>query len=144
MRKEEFSTLIKKYPRLDYDTVMRAYDFAERAHAGQKRVSGEPYITHPAHVAATLAEIELDTPTITAALLHDVVEDTPVKLGELGREFGAEVTAFVDGATKLDKFRYSGVEHQAETLRKMFLAVAEDVRVALIKLADRMHNMETI
>ena len=125
--------------------VENAYNFSHRAHEGQRRVSGEDFIMHPVAVAGILAELAMDTPTIIAGLLHDVVEDTSVTLDDLRAEFGDEVADLVDGATKLDRLTARTLaEQQAENFRKMFLAMARDVRVVLIKLADRLHNMRTL
>jgi guanosine-3',5'-bis(diphosphate) 3'-pyrophosphohydrolase len=132
-------------PKVDVREVVRAYICAERAHEGQKRKSGEPYIIHPVGVAETLAELGMDTATIVAALLHDTVEDTVMSSAELAAEFGDEVAMLVDGVTKLDRVQVnSALERQAESLRKMLLAMARDYRVLLIKLADRLHNMRTL
>jgi guanosine-3',5'-bis(diphosphate) 3'-pyrophosphohydrolase len=132
-------------PKVDLAEVVRAYEYAAAAHEGQMRKSGEPYITHPVAVATELAELGLDTPTIVAALLHDVVEDTPASRDEIESYFGPDVAHLVDGVTKLDRLQVeSKQEQQAETLRKMILAMARDIRVLVIKLADRLHNMETI
>ncbi|MCL6596412.1 MAG: bifunctional (p)ppGpp synthetase/guanosine-3',5'-bis(diphosphate) 3'-pyrophosphohydrolase [Firmicutes bacterium] len=129
----------------DVSPVERAYDLAERAHAGQLRLSGEPYLVHPVAVAEILVGLQLDVESVTAALLHDVVEDTPVTLAELEAAFGAEVAALVDGVTKLSQIKFrSTEEEQAGNLRKMLLAMARDIRVILIKLADRLHNMRTL
>ena len=129
----------------DLSLVEKAYRFAEEKHEGQKRKSGEPYFTHPVHVAYSLADLGLDTQSICAALLHDVVEDTETTYEEVTREFGETVTMLVDGVTKLDKIPYtSKEEQQIENLRKMFFAMAKDVRVIVIKLADRLHNMRTL
>ncbi len=125
-------------------SIRRAYDFAAKAHERQKRKSGAPYITHPLSTALRLAEMRLDTATIAAALLHDVCEDTSCTAKDLAKTFGDEIAFLVEGVTKLDKIRYRGTERSAESLRKMFLAVAEDVRIVLIKLVDRLHNMETL
>jgi GTP pyrophosphokinase len=122
--------------------IIKAFDVAERAHAGQLRKSGEPYITHPVAVAEILADIGLDTATIIAALLHDTVEDTDYSLSDLHRDFGSEVSTLVDGVTKLDKLTY-GPTAEAETLRKMVIAMSRDIRVLVIKLADRLHNART-
>jgi GTP pyrophosphokinase len=133
------------HPLADVSGVERAYRFASEAHAGQRRASGEPYVTHPLAAALMLAELGLDPVAIQAALLHDVPEDTEYSLGDVEERFGPEVARLVDGVTKLSKFSaHSHEERQAENIRKMFLAMAEDVRVVLIKLADRLHNMRTI
>jgi len=125
--------------------MLEVYEFAKAAHAGQTRDSGEAYINHPLGVAGILVDMGLDRTSIAAALLHDVVEDTPVKLEEIREKFGPEVAALVDGVTKLSRISFqSKQEQQAENLRKMFLAMARDIRVILIKLADRMHNMRTL
>ncbi len=132
-------------PRVDLREVVRAYAYAEEAHQGQYRKSGEAYITHPVDVATKLADLGLDTATIVAALLHDVVEDTDVTLEDIAAGFGEEVAQLVDGVTKLDQLEVASKQHQqAETLRKMILAMAEDIRVLVIKLSDRLHNMETL
>lgn len=129
----------------DVQFVRRAYEFANKAHMGQHRCSGEDYIIHPIAVAEILADLEMDAVTVAAALLHDVVEDTPVTEEQLTAEFGTEVRDLVDGVTKLGRLKYlSREEQQAENLRKMFLAMAKDMRVILIKLADRLHNMRTL
>ncbi len=129
----------------NFEQLHQAYVYAARAHAGQLRASGEDYIVHPLGVAIILAEMQLDTDTMTAALLHDVVEDTGVSLQDLEGEFGPVVARLVDGVTKLGKLEdLNKQEQQAENLRKMFLAMAEDLRVILIKLADRLHNMRTL
>ncbi|MDO5633613.1 MAG: bifunctional (p)ppGpp synthetase/guanosine-3',5'-bis(diphosphate) 3'-pyrophosphohydrolase [Micrococcus sp.] len=135
-------TLRTTSPKAELSTIVRAFDVADRAHAGQMRRSGDPYITHPVAVATILAEMGLTGPTIIAALLHDTVEDTDYSLESLRADFGPEVALLVDGVTKLDKVTY-GAAAQAETVRKMVLAMAEDVKVLLIKLADRLHNART-
>ena len=138
---------IKKYhPSSDISDVEKAYKVAREAHKDQKRKSGEPYIIHPLCVAIILAELELDKESIIAGLLHDVVEDTVMTSEDVTREFGAEVSLLVDGVTKLTQLSYEHdkIEIQAENLRKMFLAMAKDIRVILIKLADRLHNMRTM
>lgn len=132
-------------PEEDLQNVRRAYWFAVKAHTGQKRKAGDEYITHPVAVAHLLAEIPVDTPTVMAALLHDVLEDTPATPEQLTKHFGAEVLALVEGVTKLGKLEFSTQEErQAENFRKMFLAMATDVRVILLKLGDRLHNMRTL
>lgn len=129
----------------DVELVRRAYEYALQAHQGQLRKSGEPYINHPVAVAEILAGLELDGATLAAALLHDVVEDTEVTDEDLVKEFGSEIGVLVDGVTKLGRIKYlSKEQQQAENLRKMFLAMAKDIRVILIKLADRLHNMRTL
>ncbi len=138
---------IEKYhPSTDITLIKKAFDIANDAHKDQKRRSGEPYIIHPLSVGIILAELELDKETIIAGILHDVVEDTVMTLHEISDEFGDEVALLVDGVTKLTQLSYSKdkVEIQAENLRKMFLAMARDIRVILIKLADRLHNMRTL
>jgi GTP pyrophosphokinase len=125
--------------------VREAFDYAEIAHQGQKRQSGEAYITHPVAVADILADLHLDGPTLTAAILHDVVEDTPSSMAEVEQKFGKEVAELVDGVTKLDQVQFkSRKEAQAESFRKMILAMVRDIRVIMVKLADRTHNMRTI
>ena len=139
------STLKTYLPEDSVDTVVRAYAFSNDAHVGQKRKSGEAYITHPVAVAQELAEMHLDVQAITAALLHDVVEDTSASLEDIEEEFGHEVAQLVDGVSKLDQIRFrSRAEAQAESFRKMMMAMIEDIRVILVKLADRLHNMETL
>ena len=137
--------------RLDYlspqdaDMVRKAYRFADQAHLGQMRKSGEPYITHPIAVAALCTEWKLDAQALAAALLHDAMEDCGVTKPELIERFGAPVAELVDGLTKLEKLEFNTrEENQAESFRKMLLAMARDVRVILIKLADRTHNMRTM
>ncbi len=127
------------------EQIMRALAFAQQAHRGQSRASGDPYVAHPLAVATILADLKMDAPTIVAALLHDVVEDTAYTLDDIEERFGSEVAQLVDGVTKLDRLEErTREEEQAENLRKMFLAMAKDIRVILIKLADRLHNMRTL
>ena len=138
---------IQKYhPSADVTQIEKAYNLAKKAHGDQKRKSGEPYIIHPLWVAIILADLEMDKETIIAALLHDVVEDTRIGEDYIKEEFGEEVALLVDGVTKLGRVAYSAdkLELQAENLRKMFLAMAKDIRVIIIKLADRLHNMRTL
>jgi GTP diphosphokinase / guanosine-3',5'-bis(diphosphate) 3'-diphosphatase len=142
---DDLAAAIRESSRADLREVVRAYRYAEAMHEGQKRQSGEAYITHPVAVAAELARLGLGTPTLVAALLHDTVEDTPATLNDVKEGFGEEVAHLVDGVTKLDRIQVeSKQQQQAETLRKMIVAMAKDIRVLVIKLADRVHNMETI
>jgi GTP pyrophosphokinase len=131
------------HPKADTKLLMRAYEVAEQAHRGQYRKSGDPYITHPLAVATILADLGMDTTTLVAGLLHDTVEDTDYRLDDVTTEFGGEVARLVDGVTKLDKVKY-GQAAEAETIRKMIIAMASDPRVLVIKLADRLHNMRTM
>ena len=143
----ELTDRVRKYhPSEDISLIQKAYETAGRFHKDQKRKSGEPYIIHPLCVGIILAEMEMDKETIAAGLLHDVVEDTVMTIDELKDSFGAEVAFLVDGVTKLSQIQYSSdkVELQAQNLRKMFLAMAKDIRVIMIKLADRLHNMRTL
>lgn len=135
-------TIRKNHPKSDLAIVQRAYAVAEKAHEGQKRHSGDPYITHPLAVAQILADLGIGPVTIAAALLHDTVEDTPYSLDDVRSDFGEEVAMLVDGVTKLDKVKY-GDHAQAETVRKMIVAMSKDIRVLVIKLADRLHNART-
>ncbi|HZZ98273.1 MAG TPA: bifunctional (p)ppGpp synthetase/guanosine-3',5'-bis(diphosphate) 3'-pyrophosphohydrolase [Jatrophihabitantaceae bacterium] len=131
------------HPKVDGRLLQRGYDVAERCHRGQLRKSGDPYITHPLAVATILAELGMDTTTLVAALLHDTVEDTGLTLDDVEKQFGPEVAHLVDGVTKLDKVKF-GAAAEAETIRKMVVAMARDPRVLVIKLADRLHNMRTL
>lgn len=137
--------LLSMNPHYDMELIEKAYSIAEQYHEGQMRKSGEPYLIHPVAVAKILADLGMDENTIVAGLLHDVVEDTPYTNDDLRRDFGAEVELLVDGVTKLKSLKYeSKEERQAENLRKMFLAMSKDIRVLIIKLADRLHNLRTI
>jgi GTP pyrophosphokinase len=138
-----FNAVRTNHPKADLALLERAYLVAEKFHTGQTRKSGEPYITHPLAVTTILAELGMTEPTLVAALLHDTVEDTPYTLGQLRKEFGDEVAELVDGVTKLDKVQY-GDTAEAETIRKMIVAMSRDIRVLVIKLADRLHNMRTL
>ncbi len=142
---DELIAAIRAASKADVREVSRAYAYAEAMHEGQRRRSGEAYITHPVAVATELAQLGLGTSTLCAALLHDTVEDTPATLDDIREGFGDEVAQLVDGVTKLDRIQVeSKQQQQAETLRKMIMAMAEDIRVLVVKLADRLHNMETI
>ena len=143
--KHLIDTIHSYLPKAKCDDVTKAYQLAEEAHKDQRRVSGEPYILHPLAVAQILADMKIDTTTITASLLHDVVEDTSDTLDDLKKMFGKEVAFLVDGVTKLSRLNYRTKEdQQLNSMRKMFLAMAKDVRVVVIKLADRLHNMRTL
>ncbi|KAB3527669.1 bifunctional (p)ppGpp synthetase/guanosine-3',5'-bis(diphosphate) 3'-pyrophosphohydrolase [Alkaliphilus serpentinus] len=143
---EKLIAMIEEYnPQCDVELVIRAYNFAENAHEGQYRKSGERYFIHPVEVAKILIELKMDSSTIAAALLHDVLEDTDRSYGLIKSEFGEEIAQLVEGVTKLTRLSFeSKEERQAENLRKMFIAMAKDIRVILIKLADRLHNMRTL
>lgn len=137
--------VVEYYPSANVELIEKAFNFSEAAHQGQLRDSGEPYFQHPYEVSIILAELELDVETIVAGLLHDVLEDTPVTREQMEREFGPNVLLLVEGVTKLEKLPFRNrFEHQAENLRKMIFAMAKDIRVILIKLADRLHNMRTL
>ncbi len=146
MTYEKLEELLRESGRsYDMELIGRAYEVASTAHRGVKRRSGEPYITHPLSVAALLIDLGLDSASIAAALLHDVVEDTEVTKADVKNEFGEEVANLVDGVTKLGQITFSTMEEQqAENLRKMLLAMSQDIRVMLIKLCDRLHNMRTM
>src|SRR5947209_16171594 len=132
-------------PHDDLEIIRKAYEFSLQHHAGQMRASGEPYLIHPLEVAIVLADLKLDSTAIAAGLLHDAIEDTPVTNEDIQREFGDQVAHIVEGVTKIDKIDFaSREERQAENVRKMVLAMVDDIRVVLIKLADRLHNMRTL
>ena len=143
---EPLDRIIREYLQPEQiELVKRAFVIARDAHEGQFRSSGEPYITHPVAVAAIIAEMRLDHEAVMAALLHDVIEDTPYTEEQLTEEFGQSVAEIVDGVSKLDKLKFrTRQEAQAESFRKMILAMTKDIRVVLIKLADRTHNMRTL
>src|SRR3989338_1864196 len=143
---DQFNEKLQKlgYSEKDREFISRAFAFASQAHAGQKRASGEPYITHVIAVAAECADLQLDAVTITASLLHDTIEDCGVTHEQIAKQFGADVAFLVEGVSKLGHVRYNNTQRKVESLRKMFLASAKDIRVVLIKLADRLHNMRTI
>jgi GTP pyrophosphokinase len=131
--------------RLDVDQVRTAYELAAEAHGGQRRASGEDFVNHVVEVATLLAQFKLDTASLVAALIHDVVEDTPITLTDIEERFGYEVGQIVDGVTKIGRVEFvSHTEHQVENYRKLLLSMAQDARVILIKLADRLHNMRTL
>jgi GTP pyrophosphokinase len=137
--------VLSYHPEADVSLIEKAYVYSAKAHAGQVRLSGEPYLMHPLGVAGILAKMRLDVFSIASGLLHDTLEDTDTKLADLKRLFGSEVTQIVDGVTKIGRFEFSShEERQAENMRKMILAMADDIRVILIKLADRLHNMRTL
>ena len=138
-----FRAVRANHPKADLALLERAYLTAEKLHGTQMRKSGDPYITHPLAVTTILADIGMTEPTLVASLLHDTVEDTPYTLDQLRADFGDEVALLVDGVTKLDKVKY-GDSAQAETIRKMIVAMSRDIRVLVIKLADRLHNMRTL
>src|SRR5512142_596532 len=145
----KFRELLKEVrenrPNDDLDIVKKAYEFALKHHAGQNRASGEPYLMHPVEVAHIVAQMKLDSATVAAALLHDTVEDTGVTIADIQKEFGEQVAHMVEGVTKISKIDFaSREERQAENVRKMVLAMVDDIRVIMIKLADRLHNMRTL
>src|SRR5512143_1430770 len=145
LRRQLYAAILAEHPGADLDGVGKAFDLAVIAHEGQPRATGEPYVTHPIAAAQMLAELGLDPVAIQAALLHDVPEDTEYSLTDVEERFGSEVAQLVDGVTKLSKFStHSHEQQQAENIRKMLLAMAQDIRVVLIKLADRLHNMRTL
>jgi len=131
-------------PKADTTMIQLAFEFAQKAHADQKRKNGEPYIQHSLHTAFVLTQIKADLETVVAGLLHDIPEDTEYTLADIEKNFGEEVADLVEGITKLSKIKYRGIERYSESLRKMFLAMAKDLRVILIKFADRLHNLRTL
>jgi len=143
---EDIAGKVQSYrPGEDLTLLRRAYDFCVLRHSDQKRLSGEPFISHPLEVVQILAEMKLDLVCLTAGMLHDVVEDTGTTSGALEREFGPEVSRIVEGVTKIGRIKFmSREEQQAESFRKMVLAMVDDIRVVLVKLADRLHNMRTL
>src|SRR3989338_7940541 len=130
--------------KMDKDMIRLAFDFADEAHQGQLRKSGEPYVVHPLETAITLAKLHLDQETIIAGLLHDVPEETSVTLSDIEKNFGQNAAQLVEGITKLGKLKYRGIERYIENLRKMFVAMAADILVIFIKFADRLHNLRTL
>lgn len=141
---DEIARLAHNVNQKDRDMIRVAYDYAEKAHGEEKRKSGEPYIVHPRAIALTLSRLGMDRDTIIAGILHDTIEDTPVTADDIEKEFGKTVRFLVESVTKLSKLKYRGVERHVESLRRLLVATASDLRVIIIKLADRLHNMETI
>jgi len=141
---KEITDLMQSPSTRDIDLISRAFNFAENAHRGQKRNSGEPYFNHVFATAQNLASLKMDSSVIAAGLLHDTLEDAGIEPPVLKTKFGKEITSLVEGVTKLEKYKYQGLQRHAESLRKLLLAVSKDVRVIIIKLADRLHNMETL
>ena len=143
---DEIIDTVKMYhPDTDCSVIQKAYLFAKEAHDGQKRLSGEDFINHPIEIARILSNLQLDETTVSAGLLHDVVEDTSISLDDIREGFSDEIASLVDGVTKINRIKVSGEdEEQIETFRKMFVAMANDVRVIIVKLADRLHNMRTL
>ena len=129
----------------DLDVINKAYVYSAKVHTGQKRASGEPYLTHPMEVAGILVEMKMDVPSIATGMLHDTIEDTLATYDEISQIFGPEIADLVEGVTKLSKVKFKSKEaRQAENFRKMLMAMAQDIRVILVKLADRLHNMRTL
>ena len=142
---ELFAKLTKSYSNKDKNILQKAFNLASAGHIDQKRDSGEPYITHPLHVAIYLSELSMDLETIVSAILHDLIEDTDITYNDIKKEFGKEIADIVDGVTKLDKINYNSKEEaKADAIRKMVIAMSKDIRVLILKLADRLHNIETI
>src|ERR1700730_14734273 len=143
--RELLRTMRANRPTDDLELVRKAYKFSQRSHSGQQRASGEPYLVHPLEVALVLAEMKMDAVSVAAGLLHDSVEDTSITIVDIRKEFGEQVAHIVEGVTKISQIDFSSQEEQqAENLRKMMLAMVDDIRVVLIKLADRLHNMRTL
>ena len=141
---ELVNNLYSKFKK-DEKILKKAYLFAAKGHFNQKRASGDPYITHPLQVATYLADLSMDIETVVSAILHDLIEDTEVTYKDIKKEFGVEIANIVDGVTKLDKIQYnSNEEAQADAIRKMVIAMSKDIRVLILKLADRLHNIQTI
>ena len=137
--------MLEYNPGVDLELLQRAYVFSAKVHEGQERLSGEPYLVHPLEVAGILVDLRMDAVTVAAGLLHDAIEDTLTTLDELERLFGEQVAFLVDGLTKIAKIEFtSAQERQAENFRKMLIAMSKDIRILLIKLADRLHNMRTL
>jgi len=142
---EDIIDKVKEYsPQAEIGPIREAYEFAAMAHSGVKRLSGEDYIQHSLATAYNLAKMHMDVPSIVAGLLHDVPEDTNYSLDGVRKRFGKEIVNLVEGVTKLGTLKYRGMERYAENLRKMFLAMSDDIRVIIIKFADRIHNLETL
>ncbi|HRZ30411.1 MAG TPA: HD domain-containing protein, partial [Candidatus Paceibacterota bacterium] len=144
MDPQEIIALMKNPSKEDKRLIERALVFAEKAHAGQVRASGQPYITHPYNTALILAEFKADAETIAGGLLHDTVEDTQVGLADIEKEFGKDIAFMVNGVTKLGTLKYRGAKRHTESLRRLFVAMAEDIRIIMIRLADRLHNVRTL
>jgi GTP pyrophosphokinase len=143
--RELLNQMRENRPNDDLELVRKAYEFSQKHHSGQQRASGEPYLVHPLEVALVLAEMKMDAVAVAAGLLHDSVEDTSVTIVDIRKEFGEQVAHIVEGVTKISQIDFSTrEEQQAENLRKMMLAMVDDIRVVLIKLADRLHNMRTL
>ncbi|RLD40479.1 MAG: GTP pyrophosphokinase, partial [Bacteroidetes bacterium] len=139
------SQILNYHPKADITLVEKAYVYSAKVHQGQIRLSGEPYLSHPLEVAYILTQMKMDTVCIAAGLLHDTIEDTDAQLSDIARLFGKETADIVDGVTKISKIQFSNREQrQAENIRKMILAMSNDIRVILVKLADRLHNMRTL
>lgn len=137
--------LQKRVPKVNLDQILKAYEYSKKAHKGQKRRSGEPYITHPVNVAGILVDLDMDQESIITALLHDVVEDTSISLKDVEKEFGPTVAFLLDGVTKISRMKFRNIyQKQSENIRKMIVAMGRDVRVVLVKLADRLHNLRTL